>query len=61
MSTLKGSTMSRLSQLKHHFSEWRRRARSRRELASLGEMGFHDIGISRCDAEGEFHKRFWKS
>ena len=40
--------------------EWRRRARERRELAMLGELGRHDL-TRRFDVQGEMHKPFWQA
>jgi uncharacterized protein YjiS (DUF1127 family) len=47
------------NQLKRCFAEWRARARSRRELASLDASTLADIGMSRCTAAGEASKPFW--
>ncbi len=47
----------------HPFStirEWRRRMRGRRELAGLGDLMLHDIGITRAEAEYLSHKPFWR-
>ena len=49
------------TQFKSVFREWRRRARSRAELMSLGDMDYKDMGISRCDAARESGKAFWMS
>jgi uncharacterized protein YjiS (DUF1127 family) len=46
-------------QLKYCAAEWRARARSRRELASLDASTLADIGMSRCTAAGEASKPFW--
>jgi uncharacterized protein YjiS (DUF1127 family) len=46
-------------QLKCRVVEWRRRARSRRELASQDASTLADIGMSRCTAVGEASKPFW--
>jgi uncharacterized protein YjiS (DUF1127 family) len=40
--------------------KWRHRLRSREELAALGSRDLRDIGISRCDAEYEALKPFWR-
>jgi uncharacterized protein YjiS (DUF1127 family) len=40
--------------------EWRRRVRSRRELASLSDTMLLDIGITRADAEYLANKPFWR-
>jgi uncharacterized protein YjiS (DUF1127 family) len=40
--------------------EWRRRTRSRRELAMLGELDRHDLGY-RFDVQAELHKPFWQA
>lgn len=47
------------SGLKQCIAEWRRRARSRRELADLDEMSLADIGVSRSQALYEASKPFW--
>jgi uncharacterized protein YjiS (DUF1127 family) len=52
---------SRWTQLQRHIGEWRRRVRSRRELMSLDHGGLQDLGLSRCDAEGEGTKPFWRA
>lgn len=40
--------------------EWRRRSRSRRELATLGAAERHDLA-HRFDVTAEMHKRFWQA
>jgi uncharacterized protein YjiS (DUF1127 family) len=52
---------SRWSQVTKSFAEWRRRARSRSELAALSHMDLHDIGVSQCEASYETSKPFWMS
>ena len=47
-------------QLKTWIAEWRRRARERRELSELNECDRRDLGISRCDAQTEARKPFWR-
>jgi uncharacterized protein YjiS (DUF1127 family) len=42
-------------------AEWRRCARERRELRELAERDRHDLGISRCDAQREAQKPFWRA
>ena len=51
--------VSRWTQLKQTFAEWRRRVRSRCELANLDESDLQDSGISRSMAEFEASKPFW--
>ena len=53
------SIVSRWTQLKQIIAEWRRRVRSRSELANLGESDLQDSGISRSMAEFEASKPFW--
>ena len=48
-------------QLKTWIAEWRRRARERRELSELDERDRHDLCISRCDAQREAQKPFWRA
>jgi len=48
-------------QLKTWIAEWRRRASERRELSALDERDRHDLGISRCDAQHEALKPFWRA
>jgi uncharacterized protein YjiS (DUF1127 family) len=43
------------------FSEWRRRARSRRELAVLCDRCLRDMGATRYDANQEVRKPFWRA
>jgi uncharacterized protein YjiS (DUF1127 family) len=40
--------------------EWRRRARSRAELARLDERMLRDIGVTPGEAWQEFSKPFWR-
>ena len=53
------SVVSRWTQLKQTVAEWRRRVRSRSELANLNESDLKDSGISRSMAEFEASKPFW--
>ncbi len=48
----------RLSSL---LAEWRRRARSRAELAALCQYQLHDIGLSPAERARECAKRFWQA
>jgi uncharacterized protein YjiS (DUF1127 family) len=41
-------------------AEWRRRARSRRELMALNERELWDIHLTRCGALFEASKPFWR-
>jgi uncharacterized protein YjiS (DUF1127 family) len=38
-----------------------RRARQRRDLASLSDHALRDIGLSRSDVESEVGKPFWRA
>jgi uncharacterized protein YjiS (DUF1127 family) len=40
--------------------EWRRRARSRRELMAKTDRDLRDLGIARHDASHEAAKPFWR-
>lgn len=42
-------------------AEWRRRARSRHELAVLCDRCLRDIGITRYDVDHEVRKPFWRA
>jgi uncharacterized protein YjiS (DUF1127 family) len=42
-------------------AEWRRRARSRRELAALCDRCLRDIRVTRYDAYREASKPFWRA
>jgi uncharacterized protein YjiS (DUF1127 family) len=42
------------------FKEWRRRSRSRRELAVLGGCERHDLSC-RFDIHSEMRKPFWQA
>ena len=39
---------------------WRERGQQRRALAGLDERFLRDLGITRCDAEVESSKPFWR-
>jgi uncharacterized protein YjiS (DUF1127 family) len=41
--------------------EWRRRARSRRELAALCDRCLRDMRVTRYDADREVRKPFWRA
>jgi uncharacterized protein YjiS (DUF1127 family) len=41
-------------------AEWRRRARSRRDLMTLNDRELSDAHLTRCDALNEASKPFWK-
>ena len=40
---------------------WRRRARERRELATLDSRTIRDLGLSTSDVQFEANKPFWRS
>ena len=42
------------------FSAWRRRARERRELATLDHRTLHDLGLSEGEVRFEASKPFWR-
>ncbi|MFI4988630.1 MAG: DUF1127 domain-containing protein [Alphaproteobacteria bacterium] len=42
-----------------HLEEWRRRARGRHQLMTLGDDLLKDIGLGRSEAFGEYSKPFW--
>ena len=39
---------------------WRERVRQRRQLMRLDDALLKDIGLTRCDAETEATKPFWR-
>jgi uncharacterized protein YjiS (DUF1127 family) len=41
-------------------AEWRRHARSRRELMALSDRQLRDVRITRLDAQTEANKPFWQ-
>jgi uncharacterized protein YjiS (DUF1127 family) len=42
------------------FASWRRRARERRELASLDTRTLRDLGLSPGEVQFEANKPFWR-
>jgi uncharacterized protein YjiS (DUF1127 family) len=40
---------------------WRRRARERRELATLDRRTIRDLGLTPSDVQFEANKPFWRS
>jgi uncharacterized protein YjiS (DUF1127 family) len=49
-----------LRRLAAMIGEWRRRARSRRELLAFDERMLRDIGVTRIDVQYEAAKPFWR-
>jgi uncharacterized protein YjiS (DUF1127 family) len=49
----------RWSRLRHLFSGWHHRERSRRELMNLSDRTLQDIGLSRGEIKLEASKLFW--
>jgi uncharacterized protein YjiS (DUF1127 family) len=47
-------------QTREIIGEWRLRARSRLELAMLGEVDRHDLG-GRFNVQAEIRKPFWRA
>lgn len=49
----------------HHlfltWREWRRRIRTRRDIARLDEQTAHDLGLSASQLRFESQKPFWRS
>jgi uncharacterized protein YjiS (DUF1127 family) len=54
-------TAASLVQLVAMIGTWRARVRQRRQLAVLDDALLKDIGLTRCDAEWEAAKPFWKA
>jgi uncharacterized protein YjiS (DUF1127 family) len=50
-----------LRQLSETFHIWRRRYRTRRELAQLSDRDLHDVGLSWSDIVHEAEKPFWRA
>jgi len=46
--------------IRRALAEWRRRARSRTQLARLAEHELRDIGLTPADAAREYAKPFWR-
>lgn len=40
---------------------WRERARTRRQLAAMGERDLNDLGLSPSSVEYEINKAFWET
>ena len=45
----------------HILASWRRRARERRELATLDSRTVRDLGLSPSDIQFEVNKPFWRN
>ena len=45
----------------HILASWRRRARERRELATLDSRTIRDLGLTTSDVQFEVNKPFWRS
>jgi uncharacterized protein YjiS (DUF1127 family) len=44
----------------HILATWRRRARERRELATLDSRTIHDLGLTSSQIQYEASKPFWR-
>jgi uncharacterized protein YjiS (DUF1127 family) len=44
----------------HLIEAWRARSSQRRRLSALDDRLLKDFGVSRCDAEAESRKPFWR-
>jgi uncharacterized protein YjiS (DUF1127 family) len=53
-------TTSLIARVARALAVWRRRARSRGELARLGERDLRDIGLTPAEAARECAKPFWR-
>jgi uncharacterized protein YjiS (DUF1127 family) len=49
-----------LQTIVNRLSDWRWRARTRRQLARLDARGLKDIGLSSADQRIECNKPFWQ-
>ena len=47
------------ARVRRALAEWRRRARSRAQLARFGERDLRDIGLTPAEAARECAKPFW--
>jgi len=47
------------ARVRRALAEWRRRARSRAQLARFGERDLRDIGLTPAEAAREYAKPFW--
>jgi len=45
----------------HLLREWRRRAKSRREIAALDDPTLRDLGLSQGQMRFEAQKPFWRA
>jgi len=52
-------TESLAARVRRALVEWCRRARSRAQLARLGERDLRDIGLTPMEAAREYAKPFW--
>jgi len=55
-----GKFAAALGGVAQRLDEWRRRARSRQELMTLGADALKDIGVGRSEAYREYSKPFWR-
>ena len=50
-----------LARIGSEVGEWSRRSLDRRELAAMSDRSLRDIGLTRCDADWEARKPFWRA
>jgi len=67
MSTLTHESMTNhhvagvLGQLSEVLHTWRKRYRTRQELAQWTDRDLHDVGLSKSDIISETEKPFWRA
>ncbi|MGE0651397.1 MAG: DUF1127 domain-containing protein [Alphaproteobacteria bacterium] len=49
-----------VARIRKQLQECGRRSAERRLLMTLDDRALQDIGLSRCDAEREYDKPFWR-
>ena len=58
--SLQAPLASTLATLQQVFGDWRKRARARRELATLDARTLRDLGLTASQIEFEINKPFWR-
>lgn len=49
-----------IEQTAERLADWHQRRTGRKQLMGMDDRELKDLGISRCDAEREYRKPFWR-
>jgi len=61
LTAVRSRRLPQWNEIRELLTEWRQRARSRRELWALDDRELWDMGLTRMEADNEANKPFWEA